>query len=97
MFAGVPDSKTFDVTLMITLLRHLTSMTPPAGGYDCLPQIVEVTQGADLARIKYYRNCLAHLDDGKIDTSFFNTAWTDITDVCFSNQFSRKSIFTLSI
>ncbi|XP_071122326.1 uncharacterized protein [Mytilus edulis] len=80
MFAGVPDSKRFDVTLMITLLRHLTPMTPPAGGYDCLPHTVEVTQGADLARIKYYRNCLAHLDDGKIDTSFFNTALTDITD-----------------
>ncbi|XP_052065370.1 E3 ubiquitin-protein ligase DZIP3-like isoform X2 [Mytilus californianus] len=77
--SGVPDSKTFDVTLMITLLRNLTPMIPPAGGYDCLPSTVEVTQGADLSRIKYYRNYLAHLDDGKIDTTFFNTAWTDIT------------------
>ncbi|CAC5418911.1 unnamed protein product [Mytilus coruscus] len=34
---------------------------------------------ADLARIKHYRNHLAHLEDGKIDTTFFNTAWTNIT------------------
>lgn len=59
---------------MITLLRHLTPMIPPVGGYDLLPQTAEVTLGADLSRIKYYRNYLAHLDNGKIDTTFFNTA-----------------------
>ncbi|CAG2220433.1 unnamed protein product [Mytilus edulis] len=78
-FPDVPDSKTFDVTLMITLLRNLTPMTPPAGGYDLLPPTIEVTPGADLARIKHYRNYLAHLDDGRIDIAFFITAWTDIT------------------
>lgn len=54
-------------------------MTPPAGGYDLLPPTIEVTPGADLARIKHYRNYLAHLDDGIIDIAFFTAAWTDIT------------------
>ncbi|XP_063400364.1 E3 ubiquitin-protein ligase DZIP3-like [Mytilus trossulus] len=76
---GVPDSKRFDITLMITLLRHLTSMTPPAGGYDRLPKSTETTHGADLARIKFYRNRLAHLDDAKIDHASFITDWHDIT------------------
>ncbi|CAC5408428.1 unnamed protein product [Mytilus coruscus] len=71
----VPDSKTFDITLMITLLRNLTPITHPHGGYDCLPSAMETTPGADLARIKYYRNYLAHLDDGKVGTTDFNTAW----------------------
>lgn len=87
-YPDVPDSKTFDVTLMMTLLRNLTPMTPPAGGYDILPPTIEVTPGADLARIKHYRNYLAHLDDRKIDIAFFTVAWTDITDVCKIIRFS---------
>ncbi|XP_076096830.1 uncharacterized protein LOC143067416 [Mytilus galloprovincialis] len=79
----VPDSKTFDVTLIITLIRHLTDLTPPRGGYDQLPSDNETTPTSDLARIKYYRNILAHLDEGKINnTTFktmFTTAWNDIT------------------
>ncbi|CAC5404715.1 unnamed protein product [Mytilus coruscus] len=78
-FPDVPDSKTFDVTLMTLLLRNLTPMTPPLCGFDRLPSAMETTSAADLARIKHYRNYLAHLDDGKLDTGFFNTAWNDIT------------------
>ncbi|XP_052080315.1 uncharacterized protein LOC127718366 isoform X2 [Mytilus californianus] len=79
-FPDVPDSKTFDVTLMTTLLRNLIPMTSPLCGFDRLPAAMETTPAADLARIKYYRNYLAHLDDGKIDITFFNTAWDDITN-----------------
>ncbi|CAG2203685.1 unnamed protein product [Mytilus edulis] len=78
-FPDCPDSNNFDVTLMILLLRHLTSLTPPRGGYDSLPSSSETTPAADLARIKYYRNVLAHLDDGKIDSTEFSAAWVDIT------------------
>ncbi|CAC5412566.1 unnamed protein product [Mytilus coruscus] len=77
---GVPDSKTFDITLMITLLRNLTRMIPPMGGFDCLPTATETTLCADLARIKFYRNRLAHLDDAKIDHDSFITYWKDATD-----------------
>ncbi|XP_071176312.1 uncharacterized protein [Mytilus edulis] len=79
-FPDVPDSKTFDLTLMILLLRNLTPITPPLCGFECLPSAMETTPAADLARIKHYRNYLAHLDDGKLDTGFFNTAWEDITN-----------------
>ncbi|CAC5415127.1 unnamed protein product [Mytilus coruscus] len=75
----VPDSKTFDVTLMITLLRNLTNMTPPRLGYDQLPAATETTPSSDLARIKHYRNYLAHLDEAKMDNSEFTTAWNAIT------------------
>ncbi|CAC5364619.1 unnamed protein product [Mytilus coruscus] len=74
-----PDSKTFDLTLMTTLLRNLTSMTPPFCGFEHLPPATETTTAADLARLKHYRNNLSHLDDSKIDISYFNIAWNDIT------------------
>ncbi|CAG2239192.1 unnamed protein product [Mytilus edulis] len=77
---GVPDSKTFDVTLMICLIRNLTSVTPPINGFDKLPLPVETTPGPDLARIKWYRNILAHHDSNTMSTCDFNTAWTNIAD-----------------
>ncbi|XP_063426472.1 uncharacterized protein LOC134710178 [Mytilus trossulus] len=78
-FPDVPDSKTFDIQLMITLLRNFTNITHPHGGFDCLPTDIETTPGADLARIKYYRNYLAHLVEVKIGTTDFNTAWEIIS------------------
>ncbi|CAC5412657.1 unnamed protein product [Mytilus coruscus] len=94
---NVPDSKTFDVTLMILLLRNLTPITPPPCGFDRLPSATDTTAAADLARIKHYRNYLAHLDDGKLDTVLFNTAWNDITNVYFpdSKTFDATLMITL--
>ncbi|CAG2255519.1 unnamed protein product [Mytilus edulis] len=78
---GVPESKTFDVTLMICLIRNLTSISHPINGFDSLPLPGESTPGSDLARIKYYRNKLAHHDSNTIDSAYFNTAWGDISNV----------------
>lgn len=81
IFPDVPDSKKFDVSLMILLLRNLTALVPPISGYETLPLSSEITPAADLARIKYYRNFLAHLDDGKIDSTLFSIAWDNVTCV----------------
>ncbi|XP_071146750.1 uncharacterized protein [Mytilus edulis] len=80
--SGITDSKTFDVTLMISLLRNLTTLplVPPINGYDYLPVTTETTPASDLARIKHYRNFLAHLHDGKVDGTLFTTAWNDISN-----------------
>ncbi|XP_071178354.1 uncharacterized protein [Mytilus edulis] len=77
---GVPVSTTFDVTLMICLIRNLTSVTQPINGFDSLPLPVETTPGPDLARIKWYRNILAHHDSNKMATGDFNIAWSNISD-----------------
>ncbi|XP_063437047.1 uncharacterized protein LOC134718456 isoform X2 [Mytilus trossulus] len=65
---------------MICLIRNLTSINPPVNGFDSLPPPGETTPGSDLARIKYYRNKLAHHDSNTIDTAYFHTAWTDISN-----------------
>ncbi|CAG2251631.1 unnamed protein product [Mytilus edulis] len=79
-FPDVLDSKTFDITLMIALLRNIAKINPPHSGFDILPSAMETTPAADLARIKYYRNYMAHLDDGKVINKNFNTAWDDISE-----------------
>lgn len=81
IFLDVPDSKNFDITLIITLLRNLTNINPPHGGFESLPSDIETKPGADLARIKHYRNYIAHLSDGKVGTADFNTAWDNISGV----------------
>ncbi|CAG2186880.1 unnamed protein product [Mytilus edulis] len=54
-----PKSKTFDITLMITLLRNIKNITNHQGAFGCLPTAMETTPGTDLGRIEYYRNYLA--------------------------------------
>ncbi|XP_063404317.1 uncharacterized protein LOC134687792 [Mytilus trossulus] len=76
---GVPDSNTFDVTLMVALLRNLTKLPPPTGGYDYLPLTTDTTPVDDLARIKHYRNSLAQFGDGEIKSTVFVTAWENIS------------------
>lgn len=77
-FIGTPVSSTFDITLMICLIRNLTSVQIS----DTLPLPVDTTLGADLSRIKYYRNQIAHCDDGILDDLPFHTYWDDICQVC---------------
>lgn len=74
MFSDVVDSKKFDIALMITLLSNLANLNPQHG---------KTTQVADLTTIKYYRNFLAHLDDGKVTNKDFDTAWDNIAEVGF--------------
>lgn len=77
---GVPNSKTFDVTLMVYLIKTLTS-TRPINGFYSLPSHKETTPGSDLARIKWYRQKLLHHDSDRIDTAWFNSAWRDLSGV----------------
>lgn len=79
VFSGDPESNTFDVTLMGTLLRNLTDSTSSV--YDRLPLSTDISRAADLARIKHYRNLLAHSEDKKVESALFNTAWKEISGV----------------
>lgn len=66
---------------MVLLLRNLTNVSQHTGEYDHLPSGTDITPTADVARIKYYRNKLAHCEDGKIDNVSFETAWHDTSEV----------------
>ena len=74
---GNPSSTTFDVTLMIVLIRNLT----PIPISDVIPHSTDVSEGADLSRIKYYRNQVAHNDSGTIKDIQYQEWWNDITQV----------------
>lgn len=79
VFAGKPDSKTFDLTLMITLLRNLASIDIQ----DQLPVANNTSIGAAISRIKYYRNQFAHPGNTEISGRQFKEIWTTLEEVRF--------------
>ncbi|CAC5424328.1 unnamed protein product [Mytilus coruscus] len=65
------QSSDMDITLMICLLRNLKKMKIK----DSLPAETDVCAEADISRIKYYRNWIAHNTDGHIDKHYFPAIW----------------------
>ena len=82
---STPTSSQFDITLMISLFRHLSAITPLSGDFDTLPPPSDETVGADLARIKYYRNNIAHcLEDKRKMSDFeFHVCWESVCQVIY--------------
>lgn len=102
LFTGVPDSKNFDVILMITLIRNLLCLPEPISGYDQLPLRTDTTPTADLTRIEYYKTKLANCEDGHMESSDFSTAWEDMIRVRIQciitfQLFNKKLIMQLYI
>lgn len=79
--SGTVTSDDFDITLMVCLLRNYSIIPHPTNGYDMLPLASETGPGADLARIKYYRNMLAHLGKDRIPNLEFIDYWNDLSQI----------------
>lgn len=90
---GTALSTNFDMTLMICLIRHLT----PIPISDGLPFPTDISEGADLSRLKYYRNQVAHCDDGVLSDNQLNDYWTDISQVnsCLNNYMFSKYVCSI--
>ena len=75
------STKNFDITLLIVLLRDICDLTPPATGWDVPPSPTDLSLGADIARIKFYRNTVCgHPIQASIDDSAFDNYWKNIRD-----------------
>ncbi|XP_068734849.1 uncharacterized protein [Montipora capricornis] len=77
------SSASFDITLLMVLLRNICSLTPPAstGSWDKLPLPGDNSPEANIARIRFYRNQVyAHASQASVDDVTFNTLWQDISN-----------------
>ncbi|XP_063397028.1 uncharacterized protein LOC134681361 isoform X1 [Mytilus trossulus] len=72
---GAASSLSFDLTLMICLLRNLANIKVA----DILPCDTDESIEADLTRIKYYRNKIAHSDHKILSEEDFNIQWDAIS------------------
>ena len=84
LFPVIPSSvssKTFDITLLMILLRNLGGLPSPITGWDTLPAAKDMSREADIARLKYFRNNVyAHAEQASVDDTTFTAYWQDIRD-----------------
>jgi len=84
LFPAIPSSvssASFDITMLMVLLRNICGLAAPATGWDALPAVTDVSLEADIARIKNLRNTVyAHAEHASVDDTTFNTYWSEIRD-----------------
>ena len=77
---GVPDSNTFDITLLFLLLTNICGLTPPSTGWHAKPSPGDSSLEANLARVKFFRNELyGHVTSTGVDTAIFSSLWQEIS------------------
>ena len=74
-------SADFDISLLCKLLRAICSLTPPITGWDNLPNSTDHSLGADLVRIRIYRNTIyGHNHSMEITKADFEKLWKEISE-----------------
>ena len=74
-------STDFDISLLCKLLRAICNLTPPATGWDILPNSTDHSLEADLVRIKFYRNKIyGHNHSMEISNADFENLWMEISE-----------------
>ena len=77
---GVPDSKTFDITLLFLLLTNICGLSPPLKGWHTKPPSADNSLEANLARVKFFRNVLyGHVTSTGVDATSFSSFWQEIS------------------
>ena len=74
-------SADFDISLLCKLLRAICNLTPPATGWDILPNSTDHSLEADLVRIKFYRNKIyGHNHSMEMTNTDFEKLWREISE-----------------
>ena len=75
------SSASFDITLLMVLLRNICHLTPPlVSGWDKRPSAADTSTEANIARVKFYRNTVyGHVSQASVDDAAFNILWQNIS------------------
>ncbi|XP_062619102.1 uncharacterized protein LOC134280679 [Saccostrea cucullata] len=94
--------KEFDITLLYTLIRNISSTIPlPTKGKwggNTMPTVGEITIGDDIERIRWIRNnMLGHISSASISQKEFNNTWSTMTDICQRLQLYTKKDYMFGV
>ena len=90
---GVPDSNTFDITLLFLLLTNICGLSPPLTGWHTKPSPGDNTLEANLARVKFFRNALyGHVTSTGVDATSFSSFWQEISITLHSLGLDQSEI-----
>ncbi|VDH95348.1 Hypothetical predicted protein, partial [Mytilus galloprovincialis] len=78
--ATIVTSADLDLNLIVFLLRNLPPvLTEPKTGFDKLPHPNDKRDGANIARLKYYKNlCVSHSKNGTLPDTDFVRIWSEL-------------------
>ena len=90
---GMPDSNTFDITLLFLLLTTICGLSPPLTGWHTKPPPGDNTREANLARVKFLRNELyGHVTSTGVDATSFSSFWHEISSTLYSLGLDQAEI-----
>ena len=90
---GVPDSNTFDITLLFLLLTNICGLSPPLTGWHTKPSPGDNSLEANLARLKFFRNELyGHVTSTAFDVAIFSSLWQEISAALLSLGLDQAEI-----
>ena len=73
------SSASFDIPLLIVLLRTICNLSPPPAGWDTPPLTADTSRESDIARIKYCMNAVCkHATEGSVNDTVFSSYWQQI-------------------
>ena len=85
-----------DFGLLMLLLMNTSGLTPPATGWHSLPNPLDQSVEANIARLKYYRNWLyGHTSHSSMDDPTFNAYWKDVSSALMGLGVDAHTIFKL--
>ena len=89
----LPDSNTFDITLLFLLLTNICGLSPPLTGWHTKPSPGDNSLEANLARVKFFRNELyGHVTSTGVDATSFSTFWQEISTTLYSLGLDQAEI-----
>ena len=90
---GVPNSSTFDITLLLLLLTNICGLSPPLTGWHTKPSPGDNSLEANLVRVKFFRNELyGHVTSTEVDAKSFSTFWQEISTTLYSLGLDQAEI-----
>ena len=75
------SSASFDIPLLIVVLRTICNVSPPPAGWDTPPLTSDTSRESDVARIKYFMNAVSkHATEVSVSDAVFSSYWQHIRD-----------------
>ena len=90
----IPDINTFDITLLSSLLQNIHGLIiKPTAGWHKKPNASDTSDGANILRIRYFRNELhAHISETGISTDAFKLHWNEVSLLLVNMGLDQKDI-----
>ncbi|XP_078206297.1 E3 ubiquitin-protein ligase DZIP3 isoform X2 [Callithrix jacchus] len=89
----LPQSKQFDLCLLLALIQHLNVFPAPKNGWNMEPPSSDISKSADILRLCKYRDILlSEILMNGLTESQFNSIWKEVSDILLRLGMKQEDI-----